>query len=468
MAIDFKHPEYNKYFPIWQKISDISKIENVADYLITLNPQDLSDENRQRNEQYRKRAIFHPVTQHTVVGMLSMLFAKWPELELPAQLEYIKTNCDGSGNSIYQQSQKVALDLIRVSRAGLSVSFPRTERGASMADINEGRVFATIQSHDARQIINWRRTNIGAKSVLSLVVIMDKTEVVGDDGYKIEYKDTIREMFLEGGVYSERLWQKNDKDEWIVMDAFTPTDGNGNTWDEIPFTFAGSEDNDSSVDNPAMLGMTDLNIGLYRNSADYEDSVWYTGQAQPWMSGITQDHIDMLQHNNMYVGSRNLLGVPSGEQFNFASAPPNPMVRQAMLDKIDQMIMLGARLLKPSGQARTATEVSGDQEVQHSTLSLISSNLSEAYTRAIGWCGRYMNADTNKAYYKTTMDFVTHQMDANELRVMIEGFVQGAIPAADYHDYLKKRDLTDKEKTLEDFQDELNVSSEAMVNLGEE
>lgn len=465
MAIDFRHPDYEKYLPIWQKISDISKSENVTDYLITLNPHDVSEENRQRNEQYRKRAIFHPVTQHTVAGMLSMLFTKWPELEVPPQLEYLKTNADGSGNSIYQQSQQGALDLIRLSRGGLSVSFPKTEGGVSMADISSGRIFATIERYDPRQIINWRKTNVGSKSILSLVVLRDKAEEIGEDGYSIKLVDTIREMYLKNGIYGERLWRKNKDDEWYIFDEYIPVDSTNAPWDEIPFSFIGSEDNDPSVDNPVMRGMTELNIGLYRNSADYEDSVWFCGQAQPWMSGITQDHIDMLHRNNMYVGSRNMLGVPTGEQFAFASAPPNPLVRQAMLDKIDQMVMLGARLLMPGGRERREVEVQGEQEIQHSTLSLISSNLSEAYTKAIGWCGRYMNADTTKAYYKTTMDFKTHSMRADELRVIIEGFVQGAIPAADYHNYLKLRDLTDKEKTLEEFQEELNVVGGGMPDL---
>ncbi|MCO6428902.1 DUF4055 domain-containing protein [Nitrosomonas communis] len=457
MAIDFRHPEYDKYLPVWQEINDISKMENVEKYLLTLNPHDTSPENRQRNEQYRARAIFNPVLQHTVEGMNSMLFSKWPELEVPAQLEYHKINCDGSGNSIYQQSQQVSLDLIRTSRAGLAVGFPRTDGTVSMADISSGNIFASIQRYDARQIINWRKTNIGYRSVLSLVVLLESYQELGSDGYSFEEKQQIKEMFIRYGKYSERLWRQNKKGEWEVFDEYSPLDGSGNYWEEIPFTFVGAENNDVSVNNPKMKGLSKLNIGLYRNSADYEDNVWFVGQTQPWMSGITQEHINMLKENNMYVGSRNLLGVPQGETFGFASAPHNPLIRQAMLDKIDQMVMLGARLLMVTASNRTATEVEGEREVQHSTLSLISSNLSEAYTKAIQWCGRYMNANTDDAYYKTTMDFKTHSMDANELRAIMEGFIQGAIPVSDFHDYLKKRDLTDKEKTLEQFQEELNV-----------
>jgi hypothetical protein len=466
MAIDATHYQYEKYLDQWQKIVDITDIENVTDYLVALNPQDNTASNKERNKQYQERAVFYPIAQYMLNGLHSMLFSKTPELNVPVQLEYLAANCDGNGNSIYQQSRRVAHDLIRLSRSAICVNFPRTSGGVSMADIVSGNIVATIQSYDPAQVVNWRKKNIGARSVLSLVVIKDITEVIGEDGYSTEQKEIYREMFLnESGFYAERIWEKDDKKKiWVSDDPYIPLDGSGNPWNEIPFTFIGAMNNDVFVDNPLMLGMVDMNIGHYRNSADYEDSVWFCGQAQPFMTGITQDHLDMLKNNNMYIGSREMIGVPSGESFGFAQANPNPMVRQAMLDKIDLMVMMGARLLKPTGQARTATEVAGEEERQRSALSLISSNLSEAYTKAINWCGRYMNVDTNDAGYKTTQEFQTDIMTSDQLRVIIEGFVQGAIPAQDYHNWLKKHDLTDKEQSLQDFMDGVNTSG-SMPNL---
>lgn len=469
MAIDAQHGEYRKYLSTWKKIIDITDIECVADYLIKLNPQDRSEDNKHRNEQYRERAIFYPIAADMLRGMHSILFSEEPQLiNLPPQLEYLKTNCDGQGNSISQQSRRSARDLIRLSRSGISITFPKTDGAVvSKADINNGSVFATIQLFDPRQIINWRVKNIGSKSVLSLVVVQDKREIVKEDGYETEMQDIILEMFLDAkNFYSERIWIKDSKtNEWKIEDEYTPLDGRGKPWNEIPFTFIGAMNNDQTIDNPGLLGMVNMNIGHYRNSADYEDSVWFCGQAQPWMSGITQDHINMLKDNNMYIGSRNLLGVPSGESFGFAVASPNVMVRQAMLDKVDMMIMMGARMVKPGGHVRTATEVDSETQKQHSAISLISANLSAAYTKAIQWCGRYMNVETPGAAYQSKTDFETHQATSDEIRVMIEGFIQGAIPASDYHDWLKENDLTDKEKTLDQFLQEVHPVSNAIPNL---
>lgn len=470
MPIDSKHKEYNKCAPIWKRIKDITELENLGEYLIKLNPHDDSDDNRIRNEQYQKRAVFYPIAQHMANGLHSQLFSKEPELVVPTSLEYLLTNADGMGNSIYQQSQMTAYDVIRMSRAGLYVSFPKTDGGVSVADMENGNFFATIHRFEPDQIINWKKTNIGSRSVLSRVIIQDKEQVFEDDEYEPEYKDIIKEFALNEGVFAERTWRRmkleGGKEEWIPDEWHIPLDGNGKPWKEIPFTFIGSSNNDAQVDKPLLDGMVRMNIGHYRNSADYEDSVWFAGQAQPWMSGVTQTHIDMMKENKMYVGSRNLIGVPAGETFGFASAPPNPLVGEAMLKKVELMVMMGASLMTQSGRERKEVEVLGEQQIQHSALSLISQNLAEAYTKAIEWCGRFMRTETTEAFYKTTTDFAFHKWSSDELREMSAGFVAGSIPPVDYFNWLKKVELTSHDKTLEEFMQEVNTT-ESSVDLGE-
>ena len=455
MAIDFKCSEYEDNIDTWELIDNICEAENVQRYLVELNPQDKSENNKIRNAQYKERAVFYPIAQRTLQGLNSLLFADWPKLVIPTQLDYLSTNADGSGVSIYQQSQCVAEDVIAIARGGLFVTYPETEGPLSRADMDSGNYFATIHEIDADRIINWRQVKVGSQMKLGLVVFTESVEVVGDDGYSTESVDQMRELALENGVFVDRKWRKNAKDEWEVYAEAVPQDGNGNAWAEIPFTFVGATSNAPAVDDSIMYGIASLNKAHYRNSADYEDNVWYCGQSQPWMSGVTQTHIDLMSDNKMYVGSRSLLGVPTGETFDFASAPPNPLVRQAMMDKLDAMIGLGARYIQPNGVAKTATESKGDQAVSHSALSMIAGNISEAYTRCIEWCAQYMNATLPTDYgYTLTQEFVDPDVSPQEIQAMVAGFLGGAIPASDYFRWLQRSDLTDSEKTLEDWLEE--------------
>ena len=208
-----------------------------------------------------------------------------------------------------------------------------------------------------------------------------------------------------------------------------------------------------------MLPLVDLNIGHYRNAADWEDSVWYVGQAQPWVSGASESYLEMLSEQGMYVGSRTMLAVPDGGRLEFASAPPNPLVRQAMLDKVDMMLQLGARLMQPGSSAKTATEVAGIREAQHSVLSLIAANTSEAYTQALQWAGRYMgvgDAEMDEIEYAINQDFVSADVSPLELQQMMLGFVQGTIPLGDYVRHMQRAGLFDGERSIEEYADDLS------------
>lgn len=459
-GIAFKHPQYEKWIDIWQKINDICNGENLEQYLIKLNPDDESPDNVTRNTQYRQRAVFYAIAGYTARGLNGLLFSKPPTLDLPMSLEYLIEDVDGAGNSIYQQSQYVARDQIRLGRCGLTVSFPQGFANISQADVSARKAVPTIQHIKADQVTNWRTTRVGAQVKLSLIVIKEFEEEIQEDGYTIKQVPILKELGLNPttGAYFERTWKLNDKEEWIPDKQVYPLDRNGKKWEEIPFTFVGAENNDPSLDQPPMLDIVRVNVGHYRNSADFEDSVFYSGQAQPWMSGLNSQYIELMKKNNIYVGSRNLIGVPEGEQFGFAIAPPNPLVRQAMIDKLELAIGLGARFIQPGGAAKTATEAEGEQRVQHSVLSLISANLADAYKRCFDWCGMYLkNVDTEKAVYEPTRDFISPNATAQDIQAIVAGWMGGAIPQADMLRWFQQRGIVDAEKTVEELMEELGT-----------
>jgi len=457
MAIDFQHKDYKANIDRWELAENICEAKDTEQYLIELNPTDKTIENVARNKAYRERAVLYPVAGHTMQGLVGLLFSKDPKLTVPPALEYVADNIDGTGVSIDQQAQDLAEDLLTKARGGLYVTYPKTEGPVSVADMNSGNIRATIHEIEADQITNWRTQMVGSNIVLTLLVIKECVEEVQSDGYEVKEIDQYRELALENGYFIVRTWRKpEDSDEWVEYETFVPLDSQGNPWNEIPFVPVGAISNTMEVDEAPMYTMAKINVAHYRNSADYEDSVWYAGQAQPWMSGIDQTHINLMKDNDMYVGSRNLLGVPSGEQFGFASAQPNSMVREAMMDKLHMMIGLGARFIQGSGPAKTATESENDARAEYSSLALISKNIAEAYGKALAFAARFMGTD-GEISYELTDDFVNPSATAQEIQAMVAGFIQGAVPLDEYFRWLKKVDIVDSETTLEEFGNRLQT-----------
>ncbi len=473
MAVDARHPQYDKFSPEWERIDDVVDGENLKKYLVPLNPLDTSNENAKRNEQYFARAIFYAIAGWTVSGMVGTMFTKWPKLIVPASLDYMKTNADGAGRSIYQQSQSVGESVVKNSRAGLCVSFPPRPTGSgalSQADVDGGLYIPTIHEYKPGQIINWDEKTIGSKTFLALVCTAESDSTEED----FVHNDTpiIRERRIDAdGYYFERKWTEEKDDTknvkvWTPGEANYPTDGKGNRWTEIPFIFVGSVSNTPAVNKPLMKELVHINIGLYRNSADFEDNVWFLGQAQSWMSGISQEHVDLMKKNNMYIGSRELLGVPTGGQFGIEAAPANPLVLSAMKEKITMMIGLGARFMQPGSAVKTATQAAGELEMQHSVLSLVASNISEAYTQCLKWCLAFLGeAVPAELEYTISQDFIKLAADAQMLQQMVAAWFQGALPASDLFSWMRKNEFINPEKTDEQIQEEIEAAGGNGANV---
>ena len=319
-----------------------------------------------------------------------------------------------------------------------------------------GKVRATIASIDATQVINWRAERIGAQYRLTLVVIAETRETVTPDGFGLSAEPQYRVLRLTEVGYTWEIWRAGQKGIELAEGPFVVLDGAGRPWDEIPFTFIGATNNDSSIDAAPLYDLAEVNIAHYRNSADYEDSAYFCGQAQPWMSGLTEEWRDHLQQQGIFIGSRAPILLPQGGQFGFAQAQPNTLAKEAMDQKEAQMVALGARLVQPGSAVKTATEAQGEQEAEHSVLSLACSNVSEAYSKALGWMARFMGAD-GEAALTLSQDFVEQRLDPAMLTALIGAWQSGKLPEADLWEQLRKYGVIDGEKDDETIRGELET-----------
>ncbi|TWI52973.1 uncharacterized protein DUF4055 [Pseudomonas duriflava] len=462
MDVTYTRPELTAALRRWRLVRDVCKgSEKIKggkdDYLPKPNPQDKSKENEARYDSYLARAVFYNATGRTKNGLIGAVFTTWPTLKVPKLLEYVNTDIDGVGVSIYQQSQSVIGHLLEVGRHGLLVDYPAIEGNASLADMQAGRIRATVTSYKAEDIINWRTRQVGGQHVLSLVVLKEQYEEDTADGFGQEVKDQYRVLRLtEEGRYAVEIWR--NEGGWNLYDYREPTDGRGNKWTEIPFTFLGSESNDSSIDDAPLYDMAELNIAHYRNSADYEDSAYLVGQPQVWMSGLDEQWRDWMQDNGIYFGSRAPILLPQGGSAGILQAQPNSIAKEAMDAKERQMVALGARLIEQGSGAKTATQEQNENAAEHSVLSLVVSNVSEAYTKVLEWMGAFMNANGTMEY-TLNQNFVRVQIDSNLLASLIKGVQAGLIPQSDFWRQLRDYQLIDPEKTDDDVRDELETSS---------
>lgn len=465
--VSFTRPEWDAAQNRWQLVRDVCKgsevIKSHGDrYLPRPNAQDKSPQNLARFDSYLARAVFYNATGRTKNSLVGAVFRTWPTLKVPSLLDYVAKDVDGQGVSIYQQSQSVIGHLLETGRHGLLVDYPSVDAGGvSIADRTARGIRATVASYEAEAIINWRTRLVGGQHLLSLVVLHETYDTDTDDGFGMETKDQYRVLKLdESGLYVQELWR--NESGWNVVETREPTDGKGQRWKLIPFQFLGSENNDSSIDDSPLYDMAEINIGHYRNSADYEDAAFLLGQPQLVMAGVDEHWYRMLQDEGIYFGSRAPIPLPVNASATLLQTAPNTMIKEAMDAKEDQMVALGARLIERGSATKTATQAASDSAAEHSVLSLLVSNVSEGYTQALQWVAQFENA-AGEVDYKLAQDFTQIVLDANVMAGLLSAVQSGQLPQSEFWQYLRDRGVIDPEKTDDEIRDELQTSDAGLA-----
>ena len=463
--VTFTRPEYTAARYRWRLVRDVCKgsetIKAAGDhYLPRPNATDTSQDNKDRYEAYKKRAVFYNATGRTKHSLVGAVFRTWPTLTVPAALDYVSRDIDGQGVSVYQQSQSVIGHLLEVGRHGLLVDYAVVEPGTvSKADELSGLARANVASYPAEAIINWKTRQVGGRHLLSLVVLREEVDVDTEDGFGSERAVQYRVLRLDAaGIYTQEVWKEGSSEASMIVAPFAPLNGAGQRWQVIPFQFLGSENNDSSIDDSPLYDMAEVNIGHYRNSADYEEAAYLVGQPQPWMAGLDEQWRDHMEKGGIFLGSRAPWILPVNGSCGVWQAQPNTVAKEAMDAKKEDMVSLGARLIERGSAVKTATQADNDSAAEHSVLSLVVSNVSEAYSQCLVWMAEFVNA-TGETFYKLNQDFSQISLDATILAALFNAVQGGKLPEGDFWQYLRDRGVINPEKTDDDIRGELETQS---------
>lgn len=419
----------------WDVVRDCLKGEKAVKdagkkYLPMPNPTDLSTENKNRYTQYVERASFYPVTETTLGGLLGQVFDVDPVIEIPAEIDYYKTDITGSGVSMAQAAAKTLGEVLAYGRSGLLLDYPAVET-VSRLDVQLGFARPIVALYSPDTIINWRTITKGAKTVLTLVVFAE-TYVTKDDGFEMEEGFQWRVCRCDestGWKYKVELWIE-DGNDYIIKDEYWPTDARGNGLELIPFTFVGAMNNDTSPDHPPLYGIAALNIKHYRNSADYEDSVYMVGQPTPVFTGLSKDWVDEVLKGQVELGSRASVNLPKNATAMLLQAEPNSMVKEAMEQKEAQLVALGAQLIQPQNVSRTLGEAKMDKNTQTSVLAKSAQNTSAAYTQILSWTGLFTTGeeyDPEEVYLQLSTTFAITKMSPQDQQQLIATWQGGLL-----------------------------------------
>lgn len=455
MPVSSTNKAYDSALPKWCMVEDCvsgsSAIKSgKTKYLPKPNPEDTTIENSNRYDSYRERANFVNFTGFTKEGFMGMAFRSEPQAELPLGIEYLIDNANGAGLSLNQLTRSCVAETMVKGRYGLLCDYPFVRSKATKAEVDKIGARASIKRFDAKSVINWATTVVDGVEKLSLVVIKETVNVSKDE-FSSEDVDQYRVLRLTNGVYTQQVYNQDEKpiDEPIEIKK-----GDGTRWTEIPFVFIGTEDNDTDVDKALLYDIAEINIAHYRNSADYEESSFMVGQPTPVFAGLSQAWVDENMNGAVLLGSRTAIPLPEGGSATLLQASENQMPRQGMLDKEQQMVMIGARLIDDNRGGETAYAANLRFVGQNSKLGLLISNTESAIKSCLKWCAEFMNESPEEIEFSMNRELYEPGADPQMIIAQIQLMDRGVIAKNDLRASLRNNNIINADRTDEDIDQE--------------
>lgn len=457
------HPEYSANLEKWQMVDKVvdSDVRDLIPPVETLtsvkNGTPTYSFLSKRNRDYVFRAQFVNFTRRTKNTWLGAIYRKDPVIQLPPDIEYLKSDATGSGDSLDRLSLNICSELLEKGRAGILVDYPASKFDVEYITEKDEEYFgykARIFLYKPESIINWFETYENGIPRLMMVVLKECRPVL--DGFEWTSKVNFRVLRLIEGVYVQTIY---DEDEKTILEEYIPKDKNGNPFNYITFTFIGSHNNTTKVDPSPLYDIARLNIGHLINSADYEESVHLCSQPTLIIkSEMSQAEFDNANPYGVMIGSRRGLNLGINSDASFLQANPNQLADEAMKRKEEQAQMIGAKFVTPGGTNETAEGVRMRLTGETSELTLIAKNCQDALTRACKQALMFMSGEAkdDQILISINTDFIDLNLDGGLLAQMQMLVNNGIISKNDLRNMLRESGDLPANRTDDDIDNDIS------------
>jgi len=410
----------------------------------------VSAEGRASYNKYLSLAYFYGASGRTVDGLGGLIFSKDPVTDLDNNIEYLQVNADGKGNSLRKLAQDAVNEAFITPRSGLLVDFPNVQQAVSIADAEANNLRPKILHYPYESIINWHYDVVNNEQKLVLLVLMEASTTV-KERFEVTTETQYRVLELIDGVYHQSVYKDNGDE----IQQPTPILVNGQPSNEIPFYLVRVGAEQKSVIND----LVDANYNHYRFFADYAAKEHASAFPVFYETGVQGND------DNLMIGpGAKWSSASTDAQFGVLQTESDGgSMRQYLLDMEQRMAALGAEMLKPRiAGAESAEAKSLDQVAQNSTVSNIATNVSEAMTKALNFCSRWLGG-TEQSVYKLNTDYNPQALNPQALTALLAAWQGGAISYDTFYDNLQRGEIADGNVTAEEEQSKIAREGSGLI-----
>jgi len=181
------------------------------------------------------------------------------------------------------------------------------------------------------------------------------------------------------------------------------------------------------VEVPPAYDLAVVNLAHYRNSAIYEHTLYLTAMPTPGCTGVS-DEGEKKALEAMGPGALWLLTSPNAKAFMLEfQGHGAEAIRQAMLDKLNHMASLGARMIAEKKRAAESAEKARlDSQDETSLATEIVRTVEDALTATLRTMADWVAANPEEVEVTFNREFVETRLTAQETLQLASAWQMGA------------------------------------------
>lgn len=431
-----RHPEYKKRLPQWTKIRDAIEGEDAvkkkgSDYLPIPSGQ---ASNSPAYKAYLERASFYAISDRTLMGLLGLIFRIDTTWDLPTSMEYLEAAATPGGDPLGRLVRDVMLETLAMGRIGMLVDLPTIETVTPQPYISVYR---------AEDIWHWNSVFENGQDALRRVVLCEKPD-------SNKEPIVLRELLLEENAYRQVIWREKagsdgKEQDFEVIDEIVPSQ-NGAPLPMIPFEFVPMP----KAEKPPMLDLVNVNIAHYRNSADYEQSLYLTGQPTPYMFGIAEEDKPKAIGSGTIWTSTNPDTKAGMIEFSGSGIAS---LKEAMLDKEARMAVLGARIIRDDAERSNITAETTRLNARADTSVLLEATdvVEMAFDHMLGeFVAPWAGAGGSTPEVRVNRDHIETRLDPQSILALVQSWQGGAFSYDTLFENLQRGEVIPAESSVEE------------------
>lgn len=376
-------------------------------------------------EAYVKRARFPNFVREAVQTAVGMMHSQPPKIQLPAELEKIRSS---KGENLPQLLRRINEEQLLLGRIGLLADIPTRSLDP----------LPYIATYAAERLINWDDGTVEGlvPQVLNFVMLDESEYERSRETFGWSMIEKYRMLSLEGGTYRFGIFDAD-----LSLDSLREASIRGNKLTKIPFIIINSCDLVSDPDEPPLMDLGNLCMTIYRGEADYRQNLFMQGQDTLVIVGGSHDEEDSVR-----TGAGSRIDVPIGGDAKYIGVESDGLSeqREALENDRGRAGSMGAQSLDTVSREReSGASLNIRIAARTADLNQIALTGAAGLEQLLKICAEWVGANPDEVKVEPNMEFGDHAITGQSMVEMQTSRNLGfPISAHSLHQFAFDRGLT--------------------------